>query len=232
MELKLTYAKGKIVPELTLTPSETEAFRGAEVDPHISWSQVMTAFDETNNPRYTRSSNRCDSYRPMRQLTREEISLAVTRILGDVRSQLAANQVPPVEVRMVGDIPTPVEGLAHDFNAVFPEFAGDLANVAVVRLQMGDQVYELNPVPVENAEDIAEIRNVTEGRLTMLRNSFQSMLEAYQREYNTKYDRLRQQIAANVVVPPSLTLDKVTRYGLKFFARHEGEGQRRRGDKV
>ena len=229
MELKLRYEKGKVVPELTLTPSETESFRVAEVDPHVSWSQMMMGLDETNNPRYTRSSNRCDAYRPMRQLTTEEIRQATVRILGDIRGLLAANMEPPIEVRMVGDTPAPIEGFAHSFEAVFPEFIGDPTRVAVVRLQMGEQVYELNPVPVDEDTDISDIRTITEGRLNMLRTSFQRTLEAYQREYNSKYDRLREQIAANVIVPPSLSLDKVTRYVLKFFARHDtGEGGGRR----
>lgn len=218
MELKLKYQFGRIVPELTLTPSESQIFEEAHVPRHVTWTQMMVALGETNNPRYTKSTNKCESYQPMREYSREELRQATLRILADMRAMLAARLKPPIEVRGVADTPSPTVELNEVLNMALPSFLGEISDVENVQLMIGDQIFELNPRAIDT--DIhASVREQAAERIRLVTESFKQMFDSYKAEFDQRYTRLREQIQASVIVPPSLSLTKMMQHSVIFFAR-------------
>lgn len=202
MELKLHYQFGRVTPELALTAEEVNSFRDARVATHVSWTQIMVALDETNNPRYSRSNDRADSYQPMKKLTREDLELAGRRIMGDIKSMLMARLEPPLQIRVVSDAPTPTDELGQEVAAVFPFYLGELTALPPVALQIGDKTFVLNLQETSDIDAVAIIRGRTEERLKALHNSYRAQFDAYKSEFDQRYARLKTQIEQHIVLPP------------------------------
>lgn len=219
IELKLHYQYGRVTPELFLTSDEQRVFQTAKIPMHISWSDMMLSLDEPDNPRYSKSSDRCTGYQPLRELTTEDLEQAAQNILGNLNILLLSRQKPALEIRTVANTPGADGFLHHELETILPKLLNSQAPNDQVMLQIGNKFFKLDPHEVNTVAELQDLQTRYERRFNALRQSNTATLEAYQREFNNNFERLRKQIAANIIVPPSLSVTKMLEHKLKFFAK-------------